>query len=84
MIASFPTRLGLAALALVGLTALASASISASTGEEAHNILPPAYVVINDLPKIQVLKRLFPELNAADPVLVADSGHATGCLMCRE
>ena len=84
MIASFTTRLGLSTLALVGLAALASGSISASTAEEAHKILPPAYVLINDLPKIQAMKRLFSEFYPADPVLVADSGHASGCLMCRE
>ena len=28
------------------------------------------YIVINDLPKIQALKRLFPELYRPDPVLV--------------
>ena len=28
------------------------------------------YIVINDLPKVQALKRLFPELYRADPVLV--------------
>lgn len=83
MIASFATRLGLSTLALVGLAALASVSISASTAEEVHKVLPPAYVVINDLPKIANLKRLFPELYPADPVLVADEGHASSCLMCR-
>ncbi|HKN29639.1 MAG TPA: hypothetical protein VJY34_17835 [Roseiarcus sp.] len=84
MIASFTPRLGLSTLALVGLATLAGLSISASTAEEAHKILPPAYIVINDLPKIQALKRLFPELYRADPVLVAASSHASGCLMCRE
>ena len=29
------------------------------------------YIVINDLPKIEDLKRLFPELYRADPVLVS-------------
>ena len=84
MIASFTTRLGLSTLALVGLAALAGVSTSASTVEEAHKILPPAYVLINDLPKIQAVKRLFSEFYPADPVLVEDSGHASGCLMCRE
>jgi len=84
MIVSFTPRLGLSTLALVGLAALAGVSISASTPEEAHKILPPAYVWINDLPKIQALKRLFPDLYPADPVLVAASGHASGCVMCRE
>ena len=31
------------------------------------------YIVINDLPKIDALKRLFPELYRADPVLVSSS-----------
>jgi peptide-methionine (S)-S-oxide reductase len=32
------------------------------------------YIVINDLPKIEALKRLFPDLYRADPVLVATTG----------
>jgi peptide-methionine (S)-S-oxide reductase len=32
------------------------------------------YIVYNDLPKITELKRLFPDLYRADPVLVANSG----------
>ena len=32
------------------------------------------YIVINDLPKVDNLKRLFPELYRADPVLVNDRG----------
>ena len=84
MIASFTPRFALSTLALVGLAALAGVSISASTAEEAHKILPPAYVAISHLPKIQAMKRLFPEPYRADPVLVADSDHASGCLMCRE
>ncbi len=35
-----------------------------------HNPNYP-YIVYNDLPKIESLKRLFPELYRADPVLVA-------------
>jgi peptide-methionine (S)-S-oxide reductase len=31
------------------------------------------YIVINDLPKIENLKRLFPELYRADPVLVSSA-----------
>ena len=81
MIASFTPRRGLATLALVGLAAL-GVWINASTVEDAHKILPPAYIVINDLPKIQALKRLFPELYRADPVLVTASSHARGCSMC--
>jgi hypothetical protein len=84
MIAFFSSRLGLSTLAFVGLAALAGVSISASTAEQAHRILPPAYVLINDLPKIQAVKRLFSERYEAGPVLVADAGHASGCLMCRE
>jgi peptide-methionine (S)-S-oxide reductase len=42
MIASFTPRLGLAALALVGVAALAGVSINASTAEEAHKVPPPA------------------------------------------
>ena len=34
------------------------------------------YIVINDLPKIDDLKRLFPELYRADPVLVAKARKA--------
>jgi hypothetical protein len=41
MIASFTPRLGLSTLALVGLAALAGASIFAPTAEQAHKILPP-------------------------------------------
>jgi hypothetical protein len=88
MIASFTPRLGLSTLALVGLAALAGVSIFAPTAEEAHKILPPLLEerapVINDLPKIQALKRLSPELYQADPALVTASSHASGCLMCRE
>jgi hypothetical protein len=84
MIASFTPRLGLSTLALVGLAALAGVSISASTTEEAHKIFPPAYVVINDLPKVQAMKRLFPEPYRADPAPVMASNHASGCVMCRE
>jgi peptide-methionine (S)-S-oxide reductase len=32
------------------------------------------YIVINDLPKIRALKRLFPDSYRADPVLVASAG----------
>jgi peptide-methionine (S)-S-oxide reductase len=32
------------------------------------------YIVINDLPKIENLKRLFPDLYRADPVLVGEAG----------
>ena len=42
MIASFTPRLVFSALAFVGLAALASVSINASTGEEARRIPPPA------------------------------------------
>ena len=42
MIASFTPRLGLAALALAGVAALAGLSINASTAEEAQKVLPPA------------------------------------------
>ena len=31
------------------------------------------YIAINDLPKIENLKRLFPELYRADPVLVSST-----------
>jgi peptide-methionine (S)-S-oxide reductase len=34
-----------------------------------------AYIVYNDLPKIEALKRLFPQLYRADPVLVAAAGN---------
>jgi peptide-methionine (S)-S-oxide reductase len=33
------------------------------------------YIVYNDLPKVQNLKRLFPESYRADPVLVALSSN---------
>lgn len=42
MIASFTPRLGLSALALAGLAALAGVSISASTAEEARKVPAPA------------------------------------------
>ncbi len=84
MIASFTPRRGLSTLAFLGLAALGGVWINASTAEDAHKILPPAYIMINDLPKIQALKRLFPELYRADPVLVTASSHASGCVMCRE
>ena len=32
------------------------------------------YIVINDLPKVANLKRLFPDLYRAEPVLVAKTG----------
>jgi len=35
------------------------------------------YIVINDLPKIQALKRLFPDLYRADPVLVGAKSSAS-------
>ena len=82
MTAFFTSRHGLSTLAFVGLAALAGVSISASTAEQAHRILPPAYALINDLPKIQAVKRLFSEPYQAGPVLVVDY-HASGCLMCR-
>ena len=88
MIASFTPRPGLSRLALVGLAALGGVWISASTAEAAHKITQPALdepaPVINDLPKIQALKRPFPELYQADPAPVMASSHASGCLMCRE
>jgi len=80
MIASFRPR---SMLAVVGLAALGGVWINSSTVEEAHKILPPAYISINDLPKVQALKRLFPKLYRADPVLITVSSHASGCLMCR-
>ena len=83
MIASFTPRRGLSTLAVVGLAALGGVWINASTVEEAHKILPPAYISIKNLPKVQALNRLFPELYRADPVLVTVSSHASGCLMCR-
>jgi hypothetical protein len=88
MIASFAPRPGLSRLALVGLAALGGVWISASTAEAANKIPQPALhetaPVINDLPKIQALKRLSPELYQTDPALVTASNHASGCLMCRE
>jgi hypothetical protein len=89
MIASFTPRSGLSRLALVGLAALGGVWINASTAEAAHNkITQPALEerapVINDLPMIQGLKRLSPEIYQADPVLVMASSHASGCLMCRD
>ena len=88
MIASFTQRPGLSRLALVGLAALGGVWINASTAEAAHRIPQPALVeqapVINDLPKIQAPKRLFPELYQADPAPITASSHASGCLMCRE
>jgi hypothetical protein len=88
MIASFTPRPGLSRLALVGLAALGGVWINASTAEAANEIPQPALhepaPVINDLPKIQALKRLSPELYQADPALVMASSHASGCLMCRE
>jgi len=33
------------------------------------------YIVINDAPKVENLKRLFPELYRADPVRVADASQ---------
>ncbi len=85
---SFTPRPGLSRLALVGLAALGGVWINASTAEAAHKITQPALhepaPVINDLPKIQALKRLSPEFYQADPALVTASGHASGCLMCRE
>ena len=41
MIASFTPRLGLSALALAGLVALAGVSINASSADEAHKVPPP-------------------------------------------
>jgi peptide-methionine (S)-S-oxide reductase len=35
------------------------------------------YIVFNDLPKIDALKRMFPDLYRADPVLVATAGKAS-------
>ena len=88
MTASFTPRPGLSRLALFGLAALGGVWINASTAEAAHEIAQPALnepvPAINELPKIQALKRLFPERYQADPAPVAASGHASGCLMCRE
>jgi hypothetical protein len=88
MIASFTPRPGLSRLALFGLVALGGVWINASTAEAAHEIAQRALnepaPVINDLPKIQALKRLFPERYQVDPARVTASGHASGCLMCRE
>jgi hypothetical protein len=88
MIASFTSRPGLSRLALVGLAALGGVWINASTANAAHKIPQPALdqpaPVINDLPNIQALKRLFPEPYRADQALVTASSHASGCLMCRE
>jgi peptide-methionine (S)-S-oxide reductase len=36
-----------------------------------------AYIVINDLPKVEALKRIFPESYREDPVLVAAKAHAS-------
>ena len=33
------------------------------------------YIVVNDMPKIDALQRLFPNVYRADPVLVATAGH---------
>lgn len=36
------------------------------------------YIVYNDLPKIENLKKLFPDLYRADPVLVSEAGGVNG------
>ena len=45
-----------------------------TVSEEVHPTYP--YIVINDLPKIEALKRLFPDNYRVEPVLVATAGSS--------